>query len=143
MRRVYAVAFSLAFAAAVLSPLFRSPPRDSYPLSNYPMFSGRLDAVNDVHTAVGLTPEGERQLLNPVVIGGSDEVMMAVQTVGDAIAAGRADDLCDDIAARLAGRGSALAVVEVVTERHHSVDYFRGLRDPLAVEVRASCRVPS
>ncbi len=141
MRRVYAAAFSLAFAAAVLSPLFRSPPRDSYPLSNYPMFSGRLEAVNDVHTAVGIGPAGERELLSPVVIGGTDEVMMSVQTVGDAVRAGTTDDLCREIADRLARRGSTLAAVEVVTEQHHAVDYFRGARAPLATRVHATCEV--
>ncbi len=144
MRRAYAVAVSVLFAAAVLSPLVRSPPRDSYPLSNYPMFSGRLNAVNDVRTAVGRDAAGERELLSPLLISGSDEAMMAVQTVGDAVAAGEAEDLCDVIAARVAGSGRThLESVEVVTERHHAVDYFRGARDPLGAEVHARCEVPA
>ncbi len=144
MRRLFAIAVSVAFAAAVLSPLVRSPPRDSYPLSNYPMFSGRLDPVNDVRTAVGRDAAGERELLSPLLISGSDEAMMAVQTVGDAVAAGEAEALCRAIAARVAGSSRRhLAAVEVVTERHHAVDYFRGAREPLGAEVHARCEVPA
>ncbi len=144
MRRGFAVVVSVVFAAAVVSPLFRSPPRDSYPLSNYPMFSQRLEAVNDVRTAVGRDATGERELLSPLLIAGSDEVMMAVQDVGDAVRAGEADALCRDIATRVAGSGrDHLAAVEVVTERHHAIDYFRGARDPLGAEVHARCEVPS
>ncbi len=143
MSRGYALAVTLLFGAAVLSPLFRSPPRDSYPLSNYPMFSDRLESVNDVRTAVGLGPDGERELLSPRLIGGSDEVMMAVQTVGDAVRAGTTAELCHTIASRVARAGYPLAVVEVVTERHDSVDYFRGRDLPLATEVHARCEVPS
>ncbi len=144
MRRAPVVAISLLFAAAVLSPLVRSPPRDSYPLSNYPMFSDRLDAVNDVRTAVGRDAAGKRELLSPLLISGTDEAMMAVQTVGDAVAAGEAGELCEAIATRLARSGRThLRAVEVVTERHHAVDYFRGARDPLGAEVHARCEVPA
>ena len=143
MSRVYAVVLSLLFGAAVLSPLFRSPPRDSYPLSNYPMFSQRIDAENDVRTAVGFTGDGERELLSPRLISDSDEVMQAVQDVGDAVAAGTTAELCTAIAGRVAGSGrTELMTVAVVTERHDSVAYFRGAEDPLATTVHAECAVP-
>lgn len=144
MRRTPAVVVSIAFAIAVLSPLFRSPPRDSYPLSNYPMFSQRLEAENEVRTAVGHTASGDRRLLSPRLISGSDEVMQAVQDVGDAVRAGEAADLCRAIASRVAESGrSELVQVAVVTELHNSVEYFRGAEDPLATTVHAECPVPS
>ena len=142
MQRVYAVVLSVVFGAAVLSPLFRSPPRDSYPLSNYPMFSHRIEAENDVRTAVGFTGTGERELLSPLLISDSDEVMQAVQDVGDAVAAGTTEALCFDVAARVADSDrNELVSVAVVTERHDSVEYFRGAEDPLAVTVHAECGV--
>ena len=142
MQRVYAIAVTVLFAGAVLSPLFRDPPRDSYPLSNYPMFSHRIDAENDVRIAIGYTAGGDRELLSPRLISDSDEVMQAVQDVGDAVAAGTSDELCRAIAARVAGSGrSELVTVAVVTELHNSVGYFRGAEEPLAATVHAECPV--
>jgi hypothetical protein len=42
--RFFAISVGLAFLLAVASPAFRETPRDSFPLSTYPMFSrGRPD----------------------------------------------------------------------------------------------------
>ena len=141
MRRLAAVVFSVALAAAVISPLFRSPPRDSYPLSNYPMFSARLDEVNDVPTVVGRTEAGERKLLSPLAISGSDEVMQALTDVRNAVARGAAAAaaLCAEVAERV--RGDDLATLEVVTETYNTVDYFRGAKTPLEVQLHAECEV--
>lgn len=144
MRKSAAVVVSLVFAVAVLSPIFRSPPRDSYPLSNYPMFSHRIDAVNDVSAVIGREADGTRRLLSPQIIADSDEVMIALQSVNDAIGGGdRATAaLCETVAGRLFdGSGAEIALVEVVTERYDTVAWFRGERDPISARVLASCEV--
>ena len=141
MRRLAVIVFSVVFAAAVISPLFRSPPRDSYPLSNYPMFSGRLSVVNDVPTVIGRTPEGERKLLSPLAISGSDEVMQALTDVGNAVARGNAGAFCADVADRVAGKD--LVTIEVVTETYNTIEYFRGSEVPLDTRLHATCEVPS
>ena len=142
MQRRYAIAVTVLFGAAVLSPLLRSPPRDSYPLSNYPMFSGRIDEVNDVPTVIGRTPDGERTLLSPLAISGSDEVMQALTDVGNAVRRGTAaaEDFCADVADRVAGKD--LATLEVVTETYNTIDYFRGSETPLDTTLHATCEVP-
>ncbi len=128
----------------VVVPAFRDPPRDSYPLSNYPMFAQPIEAVNDVHTAIGRTRSGERLTLSPERIAGSDEVMHAAGTVGNAVAGGEAalERLCRRIAERVAAGGPDEAVeVEVVRDRHDAVAYFGGQERPLRSEVLESCRV--
>ncbi len=133
-----ALVVSVGFAVAVLSPLTRDA--DSYPLSNYPMFSHRIDAVNDVRTVIGRDRDGARRLLSPQLIADSDEVMIALQTVYDAIGGGAADDLCATVADRL-DDAAGISRVEVVTERYDTVAWFRGERDPLSVRVHAACEV--
>jgi hypothetical protein len=136
-----AVVVSVVAALLVVQPAFRDPPRDSYPLSNYPMFAQPLAATNNANTVVGITAAGERRPLSPQRIAGTDEVIQAVGHVYDELAAGNAAELCSDVAGRIAAGGPAdVAVVEVITERQDAVAYFQGARDP-EVTVHASCDV--
>ncbi len=142
MHRLIALVFSVVLAAAVVSPLFRSPPRDSFPLSSYPMFSGRLQAVNNVSTIVGRTADGSRKLLSPLVISGSDEVMQALIDVSLAVYTGDAAtaSLCAAAADRVSD--DEVVALEVITERYDAVGFFSGAEEPLATSVHATCGVP-
>ena len=142
MRQLFTLVFTVVMAAAVVSPLFRSPPRDSFPLSNYPMFSGRLEAVNDVSTIVGRTADGSRKLLSPLVISGSDEVMQALTDVSLAVNTG--DTATASLCAAAADRVSDDEVValEVITERYDAVGFFSGAEESLASSVHSTCGVP-
>lgn len=136
-----AVVVSVVAAFLVVQPAFRDPPRDSYPLSNYPMFAEPLAATNDANTVVGITAAGERRALSPQRIAGTDEVIQAVGHVYDELASGNAARLCSDVARRIATSGpSDVVAVEVVTERQDAVAYFRGARHP-EVTVHAACAV--
>jgi hypothetical protein len=116
--------------------------RDSFPLSTFPMFASRRTSSETVDTAVAV--DGLRVWrLDPERIGATDEVILAGATVSDAVNAGHADRLCDDIARRVASAGPDEAIaIEVVTERYDAVEWFGGNRAPLARVVHARCPVP-
>ena len=136
-----AVIVSVLAAFLVVQPAFREPPRDSYPLSNYPMFAEPLDATNDANTVVGVTAAGMQRSLSPQRIARTDEVIQAAGFVYNELAAGNAAGLCADVAARIATDGpSDVVTVEVLTERQDAVAYFQGDKES-EVTVHASCEV--
>ncbi len=146
MRKFYAASVSFLFAVAVLSPLMRNPARDSFPLSDYPMFSQRLSPTNSIDAVIGRDRSGARHLLSPQFIADSDEVMIALGTLMGIIDAGEAAarDLCLSVAERVAhDNDDGIARIEVVTERYDTLAWFRGDRDPVAVTLHADCEVGS
>jgi hypothetical protein len=138
-RRWVAYGITLVAVAAVALPGFTD--RDSFPLSNYPMFSSDRGRVAAFDTAVGIAPDGEVERLSPRRISGSYEVIHAASTVSKAIRAGDAPRLCREIAARAVGDG--LAHVEVVTETYDTVRWFEGDEVPVARTLHARCEVGS
>ena len=142
-RRLAAIVVSVVVAIVVTQPAFRSPPRDSYPLSNYPMFANELGTIADANTVVGITAAGEERKLSPRLIARTDEVIQAEGFVYSQLASGNADGLCRDVAARTADRGpDDVVAIEVVTRRQDSVAYWQGDRNP-EVTVHARCEVVS
>ena len=131
---------SAVVAALVVAPLFRQPPTDSFPLSTYPMFSDPIDALVDVGTVVGRAAGGERIVLSPTEIGGTDEVILAGATVDEAIRGGRVavESLCASVADRI-DPATTIAELEVVTERYDAIAYFAGDTQPIDVVVHARC----
>ena len=116
--------------------------RDSLPLSTFPMFSAAIDSTQSIGTAVGVEPDGSTVRLVPQLIAGTTVVNQAVTVVGDAIASGRADQLCADIARRVGNDGPPDAVaIEVVTETYDAPAWFDGQREPVARHVHARCEV--
>ncbi|MEZ5411854.1 MAG: hypothetical protein R2761_27720 [Acidimicrobiales bacterium] len=145
-------AVSVAVVALVASPAWRQ--RDSYPLSTYPVYADARPGVADLPTAVGVTAAGERVRLSPTVIGDSDDPLIVADRVGDAIAGGRAEQVCRVIAGRAGDfdidtgadtEGDAgpdpLVAVEVVTEETDLVAAVVEGAPPLARTVHARCPV--
>jgi hypothetical protein len=130
--------------ALVLSPALRSSPRDGFPLSNYPMFATDVGSTAVVDTAVGLRVDGSQVTLSPVLVTGTDEVILAASTVSNAVAGGpdRTSRLCAEIAGRVAGHRPEVVQVRIATERLDAVAWFDGETTPDDVEVRATCPVP-
>lgn len=130
---------------AVLSPLARTRRvDDSFPLSNYPMFTHNPRDTTGIERAVGLSQAGVEVRLSPELSGGTVEVIHAAQTLTNAVRRGEAGMLCTEIADRVAGSDSSeLVEVVVVTDRFAIV---AGLRedDPQPVDrvVHARCEVP-
>jgi hypothetical protein len=140
MSRAKAYVLSLLFVAAVALPVFGSPRDDGFPLSTYPMFSGRKTAEADIAHAVALSTDGSRRVLPPAAVL-NDEVVQAFETLRRAIARGpeATRALCERIAGR-AGRPGDVAV-EIVTDRYDAVRYFHGEKQPIASTVHARCEV--
>jgi hypothetical protein len=141
MAHVKACVVSLVIAAGVALPLLGSPGNDDFPLSTYPMFSGRKTAEADIAHAVAVSSDGQRRVLPPDAIL-NDEVIQAFETLRRTIARGPADtrELCEAIAERV--RHSGDVAVEIVTDRYDAVRYFEGEREPLATTVHVRCEVP-
>lgn len=139
--RVRAVLVGAVALGAVLVPLTRDVAEDSFPLSNYPMFTARRPQVTAIERTIGVTADGEERVLPPEVSGGTVEVIHAAQTIVDAIRAGDADELCAEIASRI-GSDDEVAEVLVVTERF---DVIAALQhddpEPVDREVHARCEV--
>ena len=75
------------------------------------------------HGAGSGAPTARRRRLSMDVIARTDDPLIAASRVADAVAAGRADELCAEIAGRAP---SDVVAVIVVRERHDVVDGARG-----------------
>lgn len=141
---VWPVIVSVVTVAAVLSPLARTPPTDSFPLSNYPMFSHNREPVTDIALAVGVSASGTTTSLSPELISGTVEVIVAGSILKQAVRAGieESASLCRTIAERVAtaNEGGAIAV-EIRVERYDAVAWFAGDHTPEKVTVVAACDV--
>lgn len=132
-RAVARRSLELLVVAAVLSPAVRD--RDDFPLSTYPMYAFVRDRIAAFGTAHGIGPDGDRVDLSMEEIAGTDDPLVAVDRVRDAIDGGGAADLCRRILART--RSSVTAVV-VVTERHDVI--AAALGEPSIVEAQEHAR---
>lgn len=135
-RQVIAMA-AVALVAALVWPA--TADRDSFPLSNYPMFAAARPAETTFRTAVGVDASGDVVRLSPRQIGGTDQVIQAAATIRRAIENGTADEVCAEIARRHDG---AAVTVEIVTERYDTIAWFDGDTEPIERRVHARCRVP-
>ena len=143
-RRAYLVgAIMVVFVAW---PFTWAAHRDSFPLSNYPMFSFPRHRVEALSSVVVQMPSGEIVRLSSQTISGGSETTLASVTVINAINRGDTgtEELCHDVAQRLEGNASvAGGEVLVVTERWDVVEYLQGGRVPEERTVHARCAVPS
>ena len=123
--RVMAALVSTALIAATLEPLLRAPTDDGFPLSTYPMFATKRPTVQTFHYALGETRDGKRRTLSPKMIG-SGEILQALSIIGNAVGRGESKQLCEAIAARVAGEDEFADVVtiRIVTGTHDAVEYL-------------------
>lgn len=127
---------------AVAWPVLRRPPVDSFPLSNYPMFTQVRPRSSPVELAVAVTADGSELRLAPALIGGTIEVIHAAATVRRSVAAGRAGELCEEIAGRVeASLGPEVVAVQVVRDHYDVVDALAHGAAASARDVLASCPV--
>jgi hypothetical protein len=143
-RRAPALLVSVLVIAATVWPAFRDPPRDSFPLSTYPMFSSvREQPWIDV--IVGFTADDGQRRIGPELVANA-EVMQAAQTVRQAIRRKRAKALCAHVAERVGEQPELVDVVrlEVQSRQFDPRTYFtqESGRTPLRTRRRARCEVP-
>ena len=122
--------------AAVVAPALRN--RDSFPLSTYPVYASARSSAVTLSTAVGIDTGGRPVRLSLDVIAQSDDPLIAESLVDDAIAEGRAGELCRAIAERAPDDVTA---IEVVEERHDIVARTVGRASLLQRTVHARCDV--
>ena len=138
--RLWAGAVALVLTAAILWPLV--PDEDSFPLSNYPMFSTPKTTRAKIYHVVGFTPDGRGMPLSPSMVD-TDEIMQAYQTVKLAIRGGRAQALCEDSAKRVETSDDFADVtrLEVRIDVFDAVRYWEGDRSTERTRIIAKCEV--
>jgi hypothetical protein len=114
---------------------------DSFPLSPYPMFSSRRTTTESVDTAVFVDASGSIFRLNPEIIAGTDEVILAAQTVSHSIANGTTAQLCAEIQDRL--DAETTGQIEIVTEVFDAVNWYADDKSPLSRTIHATCQEDS
>jgi hypothetical protein len=138
---------SLILVAALLRPIAenrRARPRDSFPLSYYPMFSLKRSARSRVTYLVGIDAAGGRRLL-PYTCAGSGGLNQVRRQINRAVREGWADALCQRVAASPAlgrpGPFADVAEVQIVTGSYRLADFFAGDKGPRSERVVAARRV--
>ncbi len=135
---------SLAMIGAVLWPVqqnWRAQPRDNFPLSYYPMFSAKREAIETFHYLVGRDADGKRYLI-PHTFFGSGGLNAVRRQINKLIREGRAEEIVRRVSKRLAARErgdwAKIISVAVVTGRYSVDDYFHGKKEPVSEKIRAS-----
>jgi hypothetical protein len=141
-RRWPAALFSVAVIGLTLAPGVTR--RDSFPLSNYPMFS-TAQPHPWIAVVVARDAEGNQAPIPPRFVANA-EVMQAAQTIALAVKRGQAKSLCERVAARIANEPDWQWAVEVQVQSRQfdPLTYFTtaGGREPLRVRRRARCKLP-
>ena len=134
-RRLVAVVVG---TVVLISPALRD--HDSFPLSTYPIYASVRPREATFVTAHGEGADGSAHRLSIDVIARTDDPLIAASRLADDVSAGRAEELCAEIAARAP---SELVAVVVVREWHDVVDGARGEDSLLHGEQLARCTVPA
>jgi hypothetical protein len=140
----FAGIFSALMAGAVLWPVlqnWREQPKDSFPLSYHPMFSLKRAGATTVRYLVGLDGRGGRHLL-PHTYAGTGGLNQVRRQINKVVRGGRADTLCNLVAAKVAGSGEErfadVVTVQVVVGRYRLADYFADQRGSVWERMDAS-----
>lgn len=132
------LALTAALVLWALSPGFRTPPQDSFPFSNYPMFAaGKPEQLRLGHI-LGQTASGSLIPLSPAAAAGNSEVLQAKGVIEDAISRGEAEQLCREAASRL-GAPCPYEKLLVATSVFDTVAYFDNGGQALSRHIYATC----
>jgi len=134
-------------AAALLLPIaqnWRVAPRDSFPLSYYPMFSLKRSKRVRVTYLVGIDARGERHLL-PYGCAGTGGFNQVRRQINRAVREDRVETLCQTVAAspllKRPGPLASILEVRIVSGEYRLADYFSG-KDQTPVSERMLAAVP-
>lgn len=143
MSRLHAYGLSLLLLGLVSWPAFRDPPQDSFPLSDFPMFSeGRPSPIFTISQALGVTANDEREPLSPMISAANREVLQSMVTIARGLHGNR-QAFCREIAARVAADDDLdhVVAVEVATSTFDGVAYFAEAPVPVRRVVHVRCEV--
>ena len=145
--RLFALCICFALIGAVLSPIgqnWSKTPQDNFPLSYYPMFSAKRRPIETFYYVVGTDSHGRRVQLPHTVIGngGENQVRRGLRkTIDD----GRATDLAQDVAKRVAGKTGRryrnIVSITVCRGKYSVEDWFQGKMQPVSEVVTGSAVV--
>ncbi len=145
--RSVARCISVLVVLIVLSPVvenWRKKPRDSFPLSYFPMFAEKRRPEMKVTYLVGLDGAGNRHKV-PYNFAGNGGLNQVRKQIAAKVRRGEAEDLCGKVAQKLALRESKpyadLAEVRIVTGKYSLDGYFTGDKSPQGEVVHASCPI--
>ncbi|MGH3148402.1 MAG: hypothetical protein ACRDTR_21680 [Rubrobacter sp.] len=140
----FAGVFGAVMVGAVLWPVvenWRDQPKDSFPLSYYPMFSLKRAGATTVRYLVGLDARGGRHLL-PHTLAGTGGLNQVRRQINKLVRGGKADTLCKLVAARVAQsdqeRFAGIVTVQVIVGRYRLTDYFADKRGSVWERMDAS-----
>ncbi len=149
MGKLPAAAFSIALIGAMLSAVvqnWQARPRDSFPLSYFPMFTAKIDDRHTEHFVVGRDARGQRYAIhyNNIAPGGSLPRVRR-ETVREMVRQGQSAQLCQNVSARIAERNPrslrSVVSIEIMTGTFSLSEYLKGNKLPRSETVRASCAV--
>lgn len=145
--KLFAALFSLAMIGAVFWPIqqnWRAKPQDNFPLSYYPMFSNKREAVENFFYLVGLDAQGVRHQIPYRYIGegGGNSVRRQLRKI---IGEGRGPELAKTVAKRLAKKNtspwSEIVSVTVCTGKYDVDAFFHGKKETVSENVKGSAQV--
>ncbi|MGA9278925.1 hypothetical protein [Ilumatobacter sp.] len=128
--------------AALFAPVVLD--RDSFPLSTYPMYARTRTSEVTFVTAQGIDAEGGVVHLSLETIGASDDPLIVAGELRAAVRLDRAESRCRSIASRVGDdvdRTATVEAIEIVTERHDTVDALQNRSSLLRRTVHARCAV--
>ncbi|MBZ0270697.1 hypothetical protein K8I61_01570 [bacterium] len=152
-RRHFASTFGLVLVALILLPLVdfaRTPPRDSFPFSFYPMFSTYLEDEVSINFVVATDGKKRERRVPPhlVTADGAPSMNLARKQIGRAVRLG--GDELDELCRRSARRIHRQSISDRSWRRyrhvrivggHFSIERYFKDGEPLSEKVLASCAV--
>ncbi len=138
---------SALMLVAVLWPIsqnWREGPKDSFPLSHYPMFTAKRSGSVRITHLVGTDPMEVRYHI-PYTYASSGGLNQVRRQINRTVREGRTEALCDFVAARIAEqeKGTLVDVVRVqlVIGKYRLADYFAGETRPVSENILAFSEV--
>ncbi len=135
LRGRWRLVVTLAFLALLVSPVVRDS--DGVPLSSYPMYATPRSGEVAFVIARGVDAEAGVVRLSIEQAAATSDPLIAETRLRNEVTAGRAADLCREIATRV--RDTGLVRVELRLERHDVVAQVQGRASLLASETVAEC----
>jgi hypothetical protein len=146
--KICAGVFIALLIGATLSPIvqnWRSEPKDSFPLSYYPMFSTKRGETYQVNYIVGLDAKGDRHTIPHKFAGTGGGFNQTRRQINRYVDEKRGDELARSVAAAIAREKkppyNEIVTVRIVRGRFRFDDYFHGNKNPISESVRGSAPV--
>jgi hypothetical protein len=113
--------------------------KDSFPISDYPMYAFRRASTDRFQAVLGETSTGAIRPLPMSLVADTNDTLIAESLIAQAIRDGSAMRLCERVASRV---GADIQRVLVVEEIHDVVNRLRGRTSLEERNVHAACALP-